>query len=80
MNQAKKMNLKAVIEEDRRNNNPNYVKSLKMKKKAEYMKKKEEDLDFKGIRNKDFLDKPAFSSKNSKKKVSSSVFGWNVFN
>lgn len=82
MNRARKLNLKAVIEEDRKNNNPNYLKSLKMKRKAEYQKKREEELNFKGIKNKAsaYLDKPAFAARNGKKKPKSGVFGWEVFN
>ena len=50
MNEARKGNLQAVIQEDRKNNNPNYNKSQKLSKRDQLIKAKTEELEFKGIK------------------------------
>lgn len=80
MNEARKGNLQAVIQEDRKNNNPNYNKSQKLSKRDELIKAKTEELEFKGIKkDQGYLDKPAIAAKDGKKK-SNGIFGWDVFN
>lgn len=80
MNEARKKNLKAVVEENRLNNNPRYLKSLKHSELDEKQKEKERELEFKGLKNKDYLDKPAIAQFKESKKNTAQVFGWEVFN
>lgn len=51
INDARKKNLKAVIDEDRKNSNVGYINHLKKKEDEEWKKKRDEELEFKGLKN-----------------------------
>lgn len=55
-----------MIEEDRRNSNAGYVQHLKKKEDEQWKQKKEQELEFKGIKNNKDLDKPAYKHKEEK--------------
>lgn len=82
-NEAINLNNKAVLDEEKQANDPEFLKRMKKEKWEAKKKDLEEELKFKGIdENKIYLNQPAlkydgFESENKKKKE---VFGWNVFN
>ena len=85
MNEARKKNLKAVIEENRKNTNAKYANYLKNKEKSKYHEKKQEELEYKGLKDKSYLDRPAMKAakdeaRKNRKKKGDGVFGWDVFN
>lgn len=78
MQNARKANLKAVIEEENIQTNPDAAKKLRESKRKEYIKDQQSELEFKGIVGKDYLNKPAMS-KGPEKKQKSQIFGWDAF-
>ena len=82
INAARKDNLKAVYEEENKNTNPNYIKKVKEEKRQEYKKEVSEDQKFKGIKDQNHMNKPAFQRDDTKQKgkLKNEVFGWDVFN
>lgn len=79
MKQANKDNLKAVALEENLSTNPAAVRQLKDQKRQEYRLQQEEDLKFKGIVEKEYLNKPAIADATGKRQANQ-VFGWDVFN
>jgi len=84
LNEARKMNNQAVVEEERKLNDPNYEKAMRAKKWHEKKKELLEENDFKGIdEGKDYLNTTAIRAestlgkRNAKK---AETFGWDVFN
>lgn len=76
---AKKENLKAVAKEENLNTNPSLSKQIRDVKRQQYKNELEEELKFKGITDKEYLNKPAMSDTLGKKEKGQ-VFGWDVFN
>jgi peptidyl-prolyl isomerase G (cyclophilin G) len=76
---ARKKNLEAVTQEEYQNTNPAANKQLKVAKAKNYQDTLEAELEFKGIKDKEFLNKPAFSCGPGAKEKSQ-IFGWDVFN
>lgn len=66
INDARKQNLAAVIEEDRRNSNAGYLQHLKKKDDEVWKQSREQELEFKGIKNNKDLDRPAYRHKDEK--------------
>jgi peptidyl-prolyl isomerase G (cyclophilin G) len=79
MKEARQLNLKAVVHEENLNTNPNAVKKIKALRKEEFQHELEEELKFKDIGDKVYLNQPAISH-DKKKKEKNEVFGWDVFN
>lgn len=79
MKQANKDNLKAVAHEEILSTNPAAARQLKDQKRQDYRKQQEEDLKFKGIADKEYLNKPAMAEA-AGKRTTNQVFGWDVFN
>ena len=83
INEAKKLNNKAVIDEEKKQSDPNYDKQERKKKWLERKTEKEEENKFKGVDpEKDYLNITAssaeFQAEHKKKKHD--TFGWDVFN
>jgi cyclophilin family peptidyl-prolyl cis-trans isomerase len=83
INAAKKDNAKAVLEEERKMNDPNYERRLKKDKWEEKKKEMEKQYELKGLDpEKSYLDQTALKVEHSQahKKKNNETFGWDVFN
>lgn len=76
--EALKANLKAVVQEENLQSNPDAVKKLKDQKRHEYHKGLENELEYKGIAGKEYLNKPALANGPGTKQKSQ-VVGWDAF-
>jgi len=83
INEARKLNNKAVLEEERKMNDPNYEKRVKRDKWEEKKKELDEQYQLKGLDpEKSYLDQTALKVENNKghQKKTHETFGWDVFN
>jgi len=84
LNEARKMNNQAVLEEERKMNDPTYDKVQRAKKWHEKKKELLEENEFKGIdEGKDYLSKTAIQAESTLGKRGAKkgeTFGWDVFN
>lgn len=76
--EARKSNLKAVIKEENMQTNPDAVKKLRDSKRKDYIKEQQDELEFKGLAGKEYLNKPAMA-KGPEQKQKSQIFGWDAF-
>jgi len=84
INEARKLNNQAVLEEERKMNDPTYEKVQKAKKWNEKKKEIQEENEFKGIdEGKEYLNTTAIKADSivgHQKKKKGETFGWDVFN
>lgn len=76
---AKRQNLDAAIKEEEANTSEDYTKRVRGEKRRDFMQHKTEELEFKGIKDKEYLNKPALAQA-APEKQKTQVFGWDVFN
>lgn len=82
-NEAINLNNKAVLEEEKEANDPEFLKKVKREKWEAKKKELDEELKFKGIDEKKlYLNQPALkidttNNENTEKKKKQEVFGWN---
>eukprot|EP01016_Furgasonia_blochmanni_P006591 TRINITY_DN12641_c0_g1_i5.p1 TRINITY_DN12641_c0_g1~~TRINITY_DN12641_c0_g1_i5.p1 ORF type:complete len:354 (-),score=116.49 TRINITY_DN12641_c0_g1_i5:157-1218(-) len=82
INEARKLNNKAVVEEERKSNDQNYEKNLKKEKWSEKNKLYQEELELKGIeKDKTYMNQAASKAETLlHKKKRNETFGWDIFN
>jgi len=83
INESKKLNNQAVLEEEKKMNDPNYEKYQKKEKWLQKQKEISEENEFKGIDNdRAYLNTTALKAEYlaEHKKKSHETFGWDVFN
>jgi peptidyl-prolyl isomerase G (cyclophilin G) len=76
--EALKANLKAVIQEENLQSNPDAARKYRDHKRQEYQKVLVAELEYKGIAGKEYLNKPAITMGPGVKKKSQ-VMGWDAF-
>lgn len=83
INEARNLNNKAVIDEEKRMSDPNYEQRLKKEEWDQKKKEREEEFKLKGIDpDKWYMNETAahMEERESKKKKKHETFGWEVFN
>jgi len=81
-NEAINLNNRAVLEEEKEANDPEFLKKVKREKWEAKKKELDEELKFKGINEKKmYLNQPALKYENHEfeKKKKQEVFGWNGY-